>query len=214
MGFTLKWLGHASFKLKGLGKIIYIDPYEGEYDEKADVILVSHSHYDHCDTSKINKIRTRETVIVAPPDCASKIGGDVKEVRPGDKVQLDGITIEAVQAYNYKRFRAPGVPFHPKNFGVGYVITLNGKRIYHAGDTDFVPEMRSLRDIHVALLPCGGTYTMDIPEAAEAAKTINPKIAIPMHLFGKDPKEFERRMRDIAPDIKVVVLREGEEYTF
>lgn len=213
MSLKIQWLGHASFLIKDNGKTIYIDPYEGEYREKADLILVSHSHFDHCDISKINKIRTDKTVIIAPSDCAKKIGGNIRVIKPGDTVEVNSITVEVVDAYNYKRFRAPGTPFHPKGLGVGYVITVDGKRVYHAGDTDFVPEMKKLKDIYVALLPCGGTYTMDIPEAAEAAKAINPEIAVPMHLFGKDPMEFKRIMEKMVPQISVVVLKKGKEYT-
>jgi len=211
LGLKVRWLGHASFMIKGEGKVVYIDPYEGDYTEKADLILVSHSHYDHCDTSKISRARKDGTVIVAPPECASRIDG-AKAIRPGEKISVDGVVVEAVQAYNYKRFRAPGRPFHPKGLGVGYVVTVGGRRIYHAGDTDFIPEMKELKDIDLALLPIGGTYTMDNPEAAEAAIAINPKAVIPMHHFGADPGEFRRIVESTSPHIKVIILKPGEEY--
>lgn len=211
MGIIVKWLGHASFQIRADGRNIYIDPYEGEYAEKADLILVTHSHYDHFDTSKIRRISTGDTVIICPPECASKISGNVRALRPGEKTEVNGITVEAVHAYNYKRFRSPGVPFHPKGFGNGYVITIGDKRIYHAGDTDFIPEMRKLKNISLALLPSGGTYTMDNEEAAEAAIAINPDVAIPMHRWDTDPEEFRRRVEG-SSNVKVIILEPNEEY--
>ncbi|MCD6538070.1 MBL fold metallo-hydrolase [Candidatus Bathyarchaeota archaeon] len=211
MGIVVKWLGHASFQVRADGRNIYIDPYEGEYAEKADLILVTHSHYDHFDTSKIKRISAGDTVIICPPECASKISGNVRALRPGEKTEVNGIIVEAVHAYNYKRFRSPGVPFHPKGFGNGYVITIGDKRIYHAGDTDFIPEMRELKDISLALLPSGGTYTMDNEEAAEAAIAINPEVVIPMHRWDTDPEEFRRRVEG-SSNVKVVILEPNEEY--
>ena len=210
---VVKWLGHASFQITVDGKNIYIDPYAGEYVDKADIVLVTHSHYDHCDVSKIRAVRKDDTVVIAPADCASRIGGEVKTIKPGEKISIDNITVEAVHAYNVRRFRSPGNPFHPKGFGVGYLITVDEKTIYHAGDTDFVPEMRELRErkITLALLPSGGTYTMDNPEAAEAAVAINPEIVIPMHRWDTDPEEFRRKV-EAASDIKVVLLKPGETY--
>jgi L-ascorbate metabolism protein UlaG (beta-lactamase superfamily) len=212
MTVSIKWLAHAAFQIKTEGKTIYVDLEKyGEVSEKADLILVTHSHTDHCDPSKIEKVRKPDTVIFAPEDCVSKIGGNVKTLESGEDTTVDNIRIKAVEAYNYKRFRSPGKPYHPKGYGVGYLITAEGKTIYHAGDTDFIPEMRQLGRIDVALLPSGGTYTMDNPEAAEAAKAINPKIAIPMHRWDTDPEEFKKKV-ETESNIKVMVLQEGEEY--
>ncbi|MBS7654799.1 MBL fold metallo-hydrolase [Candidatus Bathyarchaeota archaeon] len=213
VNIAVKWLGHASFQITADGKNIYIDPYEGKYFDKADIILVTHSHFDHCDTSKIKAARRDNTLIIAPAECASKIGGKVKAIRPGEKISVDNITVEAVHSYNVRRFRSPGNPFHPKGFGVGYLITINGRTIYHAGDTDFIPEMKDLKDrkVHLALLPSGGTYTMDNPEAAEAAIAINPEVAIPMHRWDTDPEEFRRKVES-SSKIKVVLLKPGEKY--
>ena len=211
MNLSIKWLGHAGFKVKAEGKTIYIDPYEGEASEKADLILATHSHSDHCDPSKIKKVREADTLIIAPQDCISKIGGNVKALKPEEETTIDNIRVKAVEAYNFKRFRSPGNPFHPKGYGVGYLITAEGKTIYHAGDTDFIPEMRQLGHIDVALLPSGGTYTMDNPEAAEAAKAINPKVVIPMHRWNTNPEEFKKKV-EAESNVKAMILREGEEY--
>jgi len=211
MSVIVKWLGHASFQIKADDKNIYIDPYEGEYAEKADLVLVTHSHFDHCDTSKIEKVKKKDTVIICPPECVSRLSGNVKAIKPGEKIEVDGVTVEAVHAYNYKRFRSPGNPFHPKGFGNGYIITVGGKRIYHAGDTDFIPEMRDLKNISLALLPSGGTYTMDNLEAAEAALAIKPEAVIPMHRWDSDPEVFRRKVEE-SSDIKVILLNPGEEY--
>ena len=211
MGIIVKWLGHASFQIKADGKNVYIDPYEGEYKEKADLILVTHSHHDHYDIFKIEKIAKEDTVIICPSECASKLRGNVKTLRPGEKTKVNDIIVEAVPAYNYKRFRSPGNPFHPKGFGIGYIITVDEKRIYHAGDTDFIPEMKNLKDISLALLPSGGTYTMDNPEAAEAALAIKPKAVIPMHRWSTSPESFKKKIEE-SSDIKVIMLNPGEEY--
>jgi len=189
----LKWLGHASWKIKAGGKTIYVDPYQGEYDEKADLILSTHS------------------VIVAPADCAAKIGATVKSLKPGEKATFGEVTVEAVEAYNFKRFRSPGVPFHPKGLGVGYLIRSGGKTIYHVGDSDFIPEMKDLKGVDLLLIPSGGTYTMDNEDAAEATVAIHPKAAVPIHIWDTDPGAFKRKVESVS-DVKVVVMRPGETY--
>ncbi len=211
MSITIKWLDHASFQLEVDGKIIYIDPYRGKYSEKADLILVSHSHGDHCSLAKIRSVRRSDTAVFAPEDCAKKIKGSVKTLKAGEEAAVGSIHIRAVEAYNVKRFRSPGNPFHPKGFGVGYLITALGKTVYHAGDTDFIPEMKRLGHVDVALLPSGGTYTMDGSEATEAALAINPTVAIPMHRWDTKPDEFKKRV-EASSSIKVVALEKGEEY--
>jgi L-ascorbate metabolism protein UlaG (beta-lactamase superfamily) len=124
----------------------------------------------------INRVRKPDTVVIAPPDCVEKLGQGARAIHPGETITVEGVTVEAVPAYNTNK------DFHPPaNRWVGYVVTVGGMRIYHAGDTDFIPEMRNLRDIDVALLPVGGTYTMTAREAAEAANTIEPGVAVPFH---------------------------------
>ena len=207
----LKWLGHASWKLKAGGKTIYIDPYEGDYDEKADIILASHSHTDHCEPSKVKEATGDGTVVVAPADCAEKIGAPVRSLKPGEKAEFGEVTVKAVEAYNVKRFRSPGVPFHPKGLGVGYLIKAEGKKVYHVGDSDYIPEMDELKDIDVLLIPSGGTYTMDAEDAAEATVAINPKIAVPVHIWDTDPGEYKKKV-EAASGVKVMILKPGDTF--
>jgi L-ascorbate metabolism protein UlaG (beta-lactamase superfamily) len=217
VGLTIhvKWLDHASFQIRTEDKIIYVDLKKYgkvvETSEKADVILVTHNHGDHCSPPKIQKLRKKDTLVIAPKDCVSRIGGNVKTLKPGEKTIVNGVTIEAVEAYNIKRFKPSGKPWHPKGYGVGYLIEAEGKTIYHAGDTDFIPEMRSIKNIDLALLPTGDKYTMDNAEAAEAAITIKPKIAMAMHTWDKDREEFKKKV-EANSKTEVVLLREGEEY--
>ena len=207
----LKWLGHASWKLKAGGKTIYIDPYEGDYDEKADIILASHSHTDHCEPSKVKEATGDGTVVVAPADCAEKIGAPVKSLKPGEKAEFGEVTVKAVEAYNVKRFRSPGMPFHPKGLGVGYIVKAEGKKVYHVGDSDHIPEMDELKDIDVLLIPAGGTYTMDADDAAEATVAINPKIAVPVHIWDTDPGEYKKKV-EAASGVKVMILKPGDTF--
>ena len=172
---NIKWLGHAGFKIKG-EKTIYIDPFKIRDTEPADIIIITHEHFDHLSIEDIKKIQTGKTIIVTTPDCFSKVSGNIRTVTSGQTLDADGIKIEAVPAYNINK------QFHPKSSGwIGVVINVNGKRIYHAGDTDSIPEMANLKNIDVALLPVSGTYVMTAEEAAEAANRIMPKVAVPMH---------------------------------
>lgn len=172
----IEWLGHATFKLTKGGKTVYIDPWKIKSKDNADVICITHSHYDHLSVDDVKKLQGKDTVIVATADSAKHLSGSIKVVKPGDRIEANGIRIEAVAAYNISK------QFHPKSNGwVGYVITLpDGTRFYHPGDTDFIPEMKSVK-ADIAVFPVGGTYTMDAQEAATAANTIRPKLAIPMH---------------------------------
>lgn len=186
---NLEWLGHAGFRITG-GVVVYIDPYNIAMGPEADVIFVTHSHFDHCSPDDIEKIRVEETVTVCPEDC--DVPGEVRLVSAGDSLEVKGLRIEVVPAYNIEK------SFHPKDKGfVGYIITVEGQRIYHAGDTDLIPEMSEV-ECDIALLPVSGTYVMTAKEAANAASQIKTKLAIPMHYGGgvigteEDAREFER----------------------
>lgn len=203
----LHWLGHDTFWIDG-PPIIYIDPYQlSSGDPKADIILITHDHGDHCSPGDVAKIQTEGTAIVTIAASAAKLKGDIQVVEPGDSITVKGVEVEAVPAYNLTKFRSPGVPFHPQASGhAGFIVTLDGQRIYHAGDTDHIPEMANLGEIDIALLPVGGTYVMTAEEAVEAAATINAKVSVPMHI-GRTPEtlEFAAEFKDNAP-VEVTVL--------
>jgi L-ascorbate metabolism protein UlaG (beta-lactamase superfamily) len=198
------WLGHDGFRIDA-EKIIYFDPYEIAAGKKADIILISHEHFDHCSPDDVAKIQQSETVIVAEKDSAKKLSGDVRVVSPGESLTVDGVKIEAVPAYNVNK------NFHPKTKGwLGFIVEIEGVRVYHAGDTDFIPEMRDYKT-DIALLPVSGTYVMTADEAVEAALAIKPRIVIPMHygsIIGgqQDAVELEKALNG---KIKVIMLAKG-----
>jgi L-ascorbate metabolism protein UlaG (beta-lactamase superfamily) len=190
---NIHWLGHSGFRINNkAGIIIYIDPFRLEaVEDRADLILITHEHYDHFSPEDIAKIKKAETEILIPVGSADKISGRVHGVKPGDRLEIKNLKIEVVPAYNLDK------EFHPRENGwVGYIIEVDGLRIYHAGDTDLIPEMNDIK-ADVVLLPVSGTYTMTAREAAEATKRIKPKIAVPMH-YGEivgsaaDAEEFAR----------------------
>lgn len=171
---NIHWLGHAGFRIDG-DKIIYFDPYQIKGGPLADVIFVSHDHFDHCSPEDIKKIQGPETIIVTEKDSAGKLNGDVRVIKPGETLDLDGIKILGAPSYNTDK------DFHPrKNRWLGFLIELSDIRIYHAGDTDFIPEMKEF-NAHIALLPVSGIYVMSAEQAVKAALAIGPEIAIPMH---------------------------------
>ncbi len=171
---NIKWLGHDSFLIDA-EKTIYIDPFQIQPGKKADLILVTHDHYDHCSPEDIARIQTDETVIITEQNSAQKLEGQVKIMKPGQSATVQGVNIETVISYNTNK------DFHPKDNGwLGFIIEINGTRIYHAGDADFIPEMKEVK-ADIALLPVSGTYVMTAEEAVNAALAINPQIAIPMH---------------------------------
>jgi L-ascorbate metabolism protein UlaG (beta-lactamase superfamily) len=199
----LYWLGHASFKLDADGKLIYFDPWKVKKD-KANLILITHSHFDHLSLDDVRKIQTKETTIVATRDSASKLSGDVRIVSVGDKIEIEGVGIEAVPSYNV------GKNYHPKASGwVGYVVTVDGTRFYHAGDTDALEEMNKL-NVDLALLPVGGTYTMSADEAAGIANEFKPRISIPMHWGSIVGSEADaQRFRDLFEGETVILKPEA-----
>ncbi len=195
---TIHWLGHDGFRIDVGSTVVYIDPYKIAGGPKADIVLMTHSHADHASVEDVGKLLKDDTVLVTVAAAAEKFGGKtVQVVQPGQRVTVKGIPIETVPAYNTNKFRSPGVPFHPKEAGfVGFILTVGTVRIYHAGDTDAIDEMK---DFHcdIALLPVSGIYVMTAEEAAEAAARIQPAVVVPMHV-GKgigsldDAERFQR----------------------
>jgi len=186
-GIELKWLGHSGFLIKN-SQIIYIDPFNIKDGlPMADIILLTHSHYDHCSYADLKKIVKEGTKIVAPADCQSKITKfdvpiKIELIEPGGELDLGGVKVYALPAYNIDKH------FHPQDeYWMGYVVKIGDFVVYHSGDTDIIPEMQKLTGYKhpgkefVALLPVGGRFTMSAEEAAEAAKIIKPTLAIPMH---------------------------------
>ena len=184
-GLKISWLGHDSFKIRN-GKTVIIDPFKVRpTTDKADILLISHEHFDHFSLDDIKKVVNENTTIVTIPAVKKELSSlkvkEVRAVKPGDKLKLGEISIEVVPAYNLNKFREPGKVFHPKEDGkAGFIIGIKGVRVYHAGDTDIIPEMKGLKP-DVALLPVSGTYVMTAEEAAQAVKMVEPKLAIPMH---------------------------------
>lgn len=203
---NIHWLGHDTFKITG-EKTIYTDPFKIKKKDTADIILITHEHYDHCSPEDVKKIQGPNTVIIATKDCAEKLSGNIKIVKPGDKINEGGIEIEAVHAYNTNK------QFHTKDKGwIGYIFTINGQRIYIAGDTDHIPEMKTFKNIDIALLPVSGTYVMTADEAVKAALDIMPKTAVPMH-YGSivgDEGDAKRFAEALKGKIEVFILEEEE----
>jgi len=176
MPVEIKWLGHASFRIAGAEAVAYIDPWKLKTSpHDADIVVISHSHHDHFSPDDIKRVSKADTAIVAPGDVVARLRA-ANAVTPGDSMTIKDVTVEAVAAYNV------GKAFHPKsNNWIGVVLTIDAKRVYYAGDTDFIPEMTALQEVDVALLPVGGTYTLSAAEAAHACKAIGCKSAVPYH---------------------------------
>jgi L-ascorbate metabolism protein UlaG (beta-lactamase superfamily) len=212
---TIEWIGHASFIIKTNGQTIYVDPFKlTTVREHADAILITHPHFDHMNPDDIKKVADATTEIFVPKDSVSKIPvGKVTGVEPGKKYTSKGISFSTVPAYNNVKER---LDKHPKKNGwVGYLIDIDGRVVYHAGDTDFVDEIKGL-NVDTALLPMGGTYTMDVHQAADAANSMELKQASPMHykaLLGKEgstaaEKEFVKLAKH------AVLLKQVQEESF
>ena len=207
----IKWLGHSAFLITSdKGVRIITDPYKtgdrlkyGEIKETADIVTISHDHFDHNSPEDVAKIQKKDSIIVTDQASAKKLSGEIKVVAPGDRLKVKGVDIEVGPAYNTNK------EFHPKAAGMlSFIITMDGVRYYHAGDTDFIPEMKQL-DVDIAFLPVSGTYVMTADEAVQAAKAIKPKLAIPMHygaIVGSeaDAKKFKKALEG---QIEVLILQ-------
>ncbi len=204
----ITFIGHGSLMLAFGGRVIHVDPVSQEADytklPKADLILLTHQHGDHLDAKALDILRTEKTVLVMTEICAQQVKGGMV-MKNGEVKNVLGLKIEAVPAYNLVHMRSAGIPFHPKGEGNGYVITFGDKRVYVAGDSENIPEMKKLEKIDVAFLPMNLPYTMTPEMVADAAKAFKPKVLYPYHfgetdtskLLGrlKDSKEIEVRIR-------------------
>jgi L-ascorbate metabolism protein UlaG (beta-lactamase superfamily) len=198
------FIGHASLMFKYGGKTIHIDPTSmvGDYSKlpKADLVFITHEHFDHFDAKALEQISTDKITVVSTPTVAKQCKNCIV-MQNGDINTIEGLPVEAVPAYNIIHERSKGMPFHPKGVGNGYVITFGDLRVYIAGDTENVPEMKALKNIDIAFLPMNLPYTMTPEMVADATKAFNPKILYPYHFSETDTS----RIADLLKDEKVEV---------
>ena len=195
---------HASLMLEGGGVVIHVDPTSPGYDglPKADIIVITHAHFDHMEPALVEKLSKPGTVILAPEDVAQKVKG-ATVMDNGDSRQVGPWKVEAVAMYNLKRGPAPGKLFHEKGRGNGYVLTYGGKRFYISGDTEGVPEMRALQNIDVAFVCMNLPYTMPPEEAADAVKAFHPKIVYPYHYRNSDLSIFQKALEGTGIEVRL-----------
>ena len=205
----ISFIGHGTLMLVYAGNTIYIDPYSklADYSKlpKADLILLTHEHRDHLDLQAISAIRTSETEFVVNSSCGEKLNLQ-RFLKNGESTTAFGINIEATPAYNLVHMRDNGQPFHPKGVGNGYILTIGGKRLYVAGDTENIPEMEILQDIDIAFLPMNLPYTMTPEMVADAAKAFRPKVLYPYH-YGKTDPSLLRELLKKFPEIEVRIRK-------
>ena len=183
---SVEWLGHSGFRIRLGRAVVYIDPYRvPNGSPAADLILITHGHYDHFSPQDVERLSAKGTWLVGPAAVAERVSGRVHSIAPGESLAdelVRGVDVRAVAAYNTSKRDGDGNPFHPREAGwVGYELNVRGERLYHSGDTDVIPEMDSVTGVDVALLPVSGVYVMTAQEAAEAARRIQPRVAVPMH---------------------------------
>jgi L-ascorbate metabolism protein UlaG (beta-lactamase superfamily) len=212
---AIDWLGHASFRITVGRATVYIDPYRVAEDvPPADLILITHGHYDHFSPQDIERLSGRETWLVGPAAVAERVSGQVHRIGPGETIDdelVRGLHISAVAAYNTSKRDADGNPFHPRDAGwVGYELNVRGERLYHSGDTDVIPEMDSVTGVDVALLPVSGVYVMTAHEAAEAARRIQPRVAVPMHWGSHIGTEHDARTFATKAPVEVRIMEKAQ----
>jgi L-ascorbate metabolism protein UlaG (beta-lactamase superfamily) len=208
---AVEWLGHSGFRIRAGRTTIYIDPYRvSPGAAPADLVLITHGHYDHFSPRDIEALSHKDTWLIGPAAVAEQVAGRVISIAPGEVVEPEfaqGVAIRAVAAYNTSKRDADGKVFHAREAGwVGYDVNIRGERLYHAGDTDVIPEMDEVTGVDVALLPVSGTYVMTAEEAAEAARRIQPRVAVPMH-WGEQmgAKQDAQRFADLTP-VEVAIM--------
>ena len=205
----ITFVGHGTLMFNFGGKIIHVDPYGNLADystlPKADLIFLTHEHPDHLDLKALNAVRTGKTVVVLNEACGKQVQGGIGMMN-GDVNTLEGLKIEAVPAYNIVHKRDTGQPFHPKGVGNGYIITFGDKRVYVAGDTENIPEMKGLKNIDIAFLPMNLPYTMTPEMVADAAKVFKPKILYPYHFGETDTSKVVSLLKG-TPEIEVRIRK-------
>jgi L-ascorbate metabolism protein UlaG (beta-lactamase superfamily) len=206
---TICFVGHASLYFTLNELVVHIDPYSRVADysllPKADVILITHEHRDHLDTSAINQVRKENTEIILNENSFNLLG-EGKAIKNGETISLSGFEVEAVPAYNIINLRDNGQPYHPKGIGNGYVVSIAGKRIYIAADTENIPEMADLSDIDIAFLPMNLPFTMTPEMTAQAALSFKPRILYPYH-FGKTDTNIFLELLSEVPEIEVRIRK-------
>jgi len=204
------FIGHGSLMFKFKNYIIHIDPVSssGKYENlpQADLILVTHEHYDHLDTDLINTLRKKETIMLCSGSCISKVPW-AQSMKPGDIKRAGQVEVEAVSAYNIVNERSKGQPFHPKGVGNGYIIKIGDKKFYMAGDTENTPEMKALKGINVAFLPMNLPYTMTPAMVADAAKAFKPEILYPYHYGDTNTDELIKLLKDTNIEVRIRKLQ-------
>ena len=202
----LERITHACFRLTlSNGKVVYFDPYKmPKGAPKADYIFVSHEHHDHLDVDSITKIAKTGTILVMPASVKKAVAQcKSEEVKPGDNLTFDDFELTVIPAYNINK------QFHPKaNQWVGYIVKAENKRVLHGGDTDCIPEYSQYQGVDVALLPVGGTYTMDFKDTIKALDLLKPKILVPMHEWDNDLEELREMVKKSHPDVRVEIIKD------
>ena len=212
---SIDWLGHAGFRVRAGRATVYIDPYRVPADAPpADLILITHGHYDHFSPQDVERLTRRETWLVGPAAVAERVSGRVHRIEPGETLDdelVRGVHVSAVAAYNTSKRDADGNPFHPRDAGwVGYELNVRGERLYHSGDTDVIPEMDTVTGVDVALLPVSGVYVMTAQEAAEAARRIQPRLAVPMHWGSHIGTEHDARTFAAKAPVEVRIMEQAK----
>jgi len=206
----MHFIGHGSLMFKVNGFVIYFDPVKSSGDyrflPKADLILVTHEHYDHLDIKLINELKKEGTLVFTNEKSTEQLGWAMT-MKPGDRQEVNSIVIEAVHAYNIVNMRSPGQPFHPKGTGIGYILTIGGRRFYIAGDTENTPEMKALKNIEVAFLPMNLPYTMTPAMVADAAKAFRPRILYPYHYGETNTEELVNLLKGSGIEVRIRNLK-------
>lgn len=195
----ITFVGHGTLIFTFNGRVIHVDPYGrlADYSKlpKADIILITHEHSDHLDAQVIEMLRTDKTTLILTETCAKKVTDGII-MKNGDVQTVQGLKIEAVPAYNIVHTRGDGQPFHPQGIGNGYIITFGDKRVYVAGDTENIPEMKTVKKIDVTFLPMNLPYTMTPEMVTDVAKMLNPKILYPYHYGNTDTSKLVELLKD------------------